>query len=59
MQWLSFWELRGLTEKAQQDCADLDSGFSQASLHDSGPWSEYWQMRLEASGSNTGEFMGH
>ncbi len=49
----------GFDRRSQQDCADLDSGLSQASFHDSGPWSECRQMRLEANDRNTGEFMCH
>lgn len=36
----------GFNRRSQQVGADLDSGLSQASSHDSGPWSEWQQMRL-------------
>lgn len=53
-----FFQCSGFDSRSQQDSADLDSGLSQL-LSMTGPWSEWQQIRLEASDRNTGEFMGH
>lgn len=53
--WCDGWAFQssGFDRRSQQDC------LSWASFHDSGPWRERRQMRLEASDRNTGEFVGH